>query len=285
MDFVRVSFTITTNDSLLQAARDILANELATLGFDSFVDTTTGIDGYIPRELFSPKATTNAIHDFPLVGVSIAYECATIEDQDWNQEWETHGFAPIDIDSQILIYDARQAAPTLRRPIEIAIEARQAFGTGTHETTRLILAHMLSLHLRGSRVLDCGCGTGVLSLAASMMGASEVVAYDIDKWSVDNTLHNASLNGLTNIRVFQGDANVLTHTNAAFDLVVANINRNILMADLPRFSKVLRPTGIILLSGFYTDDVPMLMEKASSLHLKKIAQRCENNWTMIHLER
>ncbi len=285
MDYINVSFTLSANDSLTQVARDLLADRLGQVGFHSFEDTTEGINGYIPRDQFSVEVVENVIDAFPLIGVAIAYECEVIPDKDWNKEWEAQGFAPIDVDGKMLIYDARGTSPTLTRPIEIGIRARQAFGTGTHETTRLMLSRMLTMEMKDKRVLDCGCGTGILSLAAMKLGAREVVAYDIDPWSVENTRENATLNGVGNVEVLEGDVSVLKQVRGTMDLVVANINRNILLSDLPSFYGVLAPSGSILMSGFFTEDIPLLMEKASGLGLKKIAQSEENHWAMLHFER
>ncbi len=282
MDHINVSFTLSANEPLLQVARDILASLLAEVGFHSFVDTPQGIDAYIPRDHFSAEAVERAIEAFPIDGIAITYECETIPDRDWNQAWETEGFAPIDIDGKILVYDAHQPTPTLSRPIELAIEARQAFGTATHETTRLMLSHLLALPVHDHRVLDCGCGTGILSLAASKMGAKEVVAFDIDPWSVENTRHNALLNGVGNIQVLEGDVSVLSSVGGAFDLILANINRNTLLSHLPTYRQVLAPRGTVLLSGFFTEDVPLLVHKASSLGLTKTSQSTENHWTILH---
>ena len=153
------------------------------------------------------------------------------EYRNWNEQWENEGFEPIVIDGRCIIHDTKHPAgdkapdsPTL----DITIEARQAFGTGTHETTRMIVGELLKMDLKGKRILDCGCGTGILGIVASKCGASEIVAYDIDEWSVENARHNAKLNGVKNMEVLEGDRNVLSHVSGVFDVVLANINRNIL---------------------------------------------------------
>ena len=161
-----------------------------------------------------------------------------------------------------------------------------AFGTGTHETTRMMVSALLALPLEGMRVLDCGTGTGILSIAALKLGCHEAVGYDIDEWSVDNARHNAVINGVDNrFESLLGDASILNKVEGCFDVVVANINRNILLADMPAFAAKLSPTGTLLLSGFYTADVPLLTEKAESLGLKLSAQKCDNDWCCLVLRR
>ena len=166
-------------------------------------------------------------------------------------------------------------------PLRIGIEAQMAFGTGTHETTRLMVAQLLDAQLSGKRVLDCGCGTGILGIAASKLGAEEVVAYDIDEWSVENTRHNAALNGVENLQVLHGDSRVLSHVSGVFDVVVANINRNILLADLPHFADVLSSTGTLLLSGFYQEDAPLLVAEAERNGLQLLHKAGENGWACL----
>ena len=160
----------------------------------------------------------------------------------------------------------------------VFIQARQAFGTGTHQTTQMIISTLLSLQLHGKRVLDCGCGTGILGIVASKLGANNVMAYDIDEWSVENTRHNAQLNNADNIKVLQGDASIVTHFNEKFDVIVANINRNILLHDMPMFKRVLANNGILILSGFYANDVPLLEQKAAPLNLTLTEVKEKDEW-------
>ena len=168
--------------------------------------------------------------------------------------------------------------------IKLGIQARNAFGTGTHETTQMIVGALLDIDLKGKRVLDCGCGTGILAITALKCGAADAVAYDIDEWSTENTRHNAEINGVADrIEVFEGNANVLSHISGVFDVVVANINRNILLADMPAFKEVMAHGGTLILSGFYEDDVPLLVEKAETLGLSLKEKKEEGEWRMVIL--
>ena len=148
----------------------------------------------------------------------------------------------------------------------------------------MVVQTLLNIDLAGKRILDCGCGTGILSLVASKLGADSVIGYDIDEWSVENTKHNARLNGVENLEVFTGDSCVLSHISGVFDVVMANINRNILLADMAAFKDVMRPNAILILSGFYVDDAPMLVEKARGMGLAEINRRTEDNWCCLVLK-
>ena len=174
---------------------------------------------------------------------------------------------------------------TSNRPdiIEIGIEAKLAFGTGNHETTRMIISQLLQMPVKTKRVLDCGTGTGILGLTASKLGAKDVVGYDIDEWSVENAKHNAVLNGVENMEVLFGNCNVLTHVSGVFDVVMANINRNILLNDMRLFRNVMNIGGTLILSGFYEEDVPVLLEKAAELGLHEVTRQVDNNWTCLVL--
>mgnify|MGYP002734392003 FL=1 len=191
------------------------------------------------------------------------------------------------MDDQVLIYDAKhpELHPTTSPDhIEIGIEAKLAFGTGNHETTRMIVSTLLNMNLYKMRVLDCGCGTGILGLVASKLGASEVVGYDIDEWSVENAKHNAQLNGVDNLEVYFGNASVINHISGVFDVVLANINRNILLEDMKSFRGVLNEGGYMILSGFYEEDIPVLLEKAKEFGLYESGRRTDNNWACLVLK-
>ena len=287
MKYLVAKFKIATSEDLLQVCKDLLADSAAEAGFESFEETPDGLEAYVQKELFDKDALDASIADFPIEGADISYTIEDAEDKDWNEEWEEQGFDPICVDDQVLIYDAKhpELHPTTSPDhIEIGIEAKLAFGTGNHETTRMIVSTLLNMNLYKMRVLDCGCGTGILGLVASKLGASEVVGYDIDEWSVENAKHNAQLNGVDNLEVYFGNASVINHISGVFDVVLANINRNILLEDMKSFRSVLNEGGYMILSGFYEEDIPVLLEKAKEFGLYESGRRTDNNWACLVLK-
>lgn len=287
MKYLVAKFKIATSEDLLQVCKDLLADSAAEAGFESFEETQEGLEAYVQKELFDKDALDSSIADFPIDGTDISYTIEDAEDKDWNEEWEEQGFDPICVDDQVLIYDAKhpELHPTTSPDhIEIGIEAKLAFGTGNHETTRMIVSTLLNMNLYKMRVLDCGCGTGILGLVASKLGASEVVGYDIDEWSVENAKHNAQLNGVDNLEVYFGNASVINHISGVFDVVLANINRNILLEDMKSFRGVLNEGGYMILSGFYEEDIPVLLEKAKEFGLYESGRRTDNNWACLVLK-
>nr|WP_295440383.1 50S ribosomal protein L11 methyltransferase [uncultured Prevotella sp.] len=287
MKYLVAKFKIATSEDLLQVCKDLLADSAAEAGFESFEETQEGLEAYVQKELFDKDALDASIADFPIEGTDISYTIEDAEDKDWNEEWEEQGFDPICVDDQVLIYDAKhpELHPTTSPDhIEIGIEAKLAFGTGNHETTRMIVSTLLNMNLYKMRVLDCGCGTGILGLVASKLGASEVVGYDIDEWSVENAKHNAQLNDVDNLEVYFGNASVINHISGVFDVVLANINRNILLEDMKSFRGVLNEGGYMILSGFYEEDIPVLLEKAKEFGLYESGRRTDNNWACLVLK-
>lgn len=292
MEYLKAIFKFSCDAELLQVARDLMADAVAEAGFESFEDTDDGLTGYVQKELLDRQALQQAVDDFPLEGVKTEYIIEEAEQQDWNAEWEEAGFDPIIVRGKIVIYDARHT--TLQQMAElskqypestdIAIEARMAFGTGTHQTTQMIVSALLDTNFEGKRMLDCGCGTGILGITATKLGAEDAVGYDIDEWSVENAQHNCQLNGVTNMRVYHGDSNVLGHISGLFDVVVANINRNILLADMHAFKDVMMAGGTLILSGFYEDDIPTLLEEASRYDLTEQRRMVSDNWACLVLE-
>lgn len=288
MKYLVATFHIEAAEDLMQACRDLLADGAAQAGFESFEETEQGLQAYVQKELFDKEALDAYIADFPIADTPISYQIEDAEDKDWNQEWEEQGFDPIYVGDQVVIYDAKHPElypDTTQHPdiIEIGIEAKLAFGTGNHETTRMIISQMLQMPFKAKRVLDCGTGTGILGLTASKLGAKEVVGYDIDEWSVKNAKHNAVLNGVTNMEVLFGNSSVLNHVSGVFDVVMANINRNILLDDMRLFRSVMNNDATLILSGFYEEDVPVLLEKANELGLHETARHTDNNWTCLVL--
>ena len=289
MKYLVATFNIEAEADLLEASRDLLADGAAQAGFETFEETEQGMDAYVQKELFDREALDAYIADFPISDAHITYSIQDAEDKDWNQEWEEQGFEPIYVADQVVIYDAKHLElypDTSNRPdiIEIGIEAKLAFGTGNHETTRMIISQLLQMPIKTKRVLDCGTGTGILGLTASKLGAKEVVGYDIDEWSVENAKHNALLNGVDNMEVLFGNSSVLNHISGVFDVVMANINRNILLDDMRLFRSVMNTDATLILSGFYEEDVPVLLEKANELGLHETARHTDNNWTCLVLK-
>ena len=293
MEYLEAEFTITCPDGLLQTARDLLADAAATSGFESFEDTDNGMRGYVQSALFDEEELKTQLSDFLLPNVNVSYTIRKAEDKDWNQTWEDNGFDPIDIDNgKMLVVDANHcdnlSLPKAGKVIKI--DAKLAFGTGTHETTQMIISTLLDLDeskvlpLNGLRVLDCGCGTGILGIAASMLGASEVIGYDIDEWSVKNTLHNAELNSVDNVKALLGDASVIKTIEGQFDIVLANINRNILLQDMAEMRAKMAQDAILILSGFYESDIPLLVAKAEELGLGLMRQKGKGDWRCLVLK-
>lgn len=286
MKYLVAELKIECQDGMIQIARDLLTDALGEAGFETFEDTEDGIKGYVQESLFDENAMNDVISNFMLPDVTINANIQEAEYKNWNEEWEEAGFERININDSITIYDARHDDGNgIASGISIGIETKQAFGTGTHETTRMIVSTLLNIDIKGKRVLDCGCGTGILGIAASKLGASEVVGYDIDEWSSENAIHNAELNGVGNMKVMLGDASVLKSVEGKFDVVLANINRNILLADMPAFVSVMADDSLLILSGFYASDVDLLMEKASSLGLSKIDSKSDSEWTCLVLKK
>ena len=225
MKYYEVNFTL---EPYMEAYADAFTASLAEIGFETFVPSGNGLQAYIQQTVFEEEELNKAIAEFPISDVRIRYEVAEAEYEDWNAIWEEEGFHPIVIDDTIVIHDVKHSdVPDL--PYDITISPKLAFGTGSHQTTRMILRELAKLELIGKKVIDAGTGTGILSIMCIKRGASEVFAYDIDEWSVENTKDNLLLNGIHNqVRVELGDESMLNRTGNA-DLLIANINRNILM--------------------------------------------------------
>jgi ribosomal protein L11 methyltransferase len=281
MKYFEVIFTILPYSA---DASDILAAMAGEVGFETFEETETGLKGYIQQSLYDAASLETAIEDFPFENTTISYEVSEAEDRDWNEQWEQEGFEPIIIADNLVIHDGRHL-PDIITDIAIEIDAKLAFGTGTHETTRMICSTLLELHPKG-RVLDCGTGTGILSICAIKLGAQEAIGYDIDEWSVDNARHNAVINQVDNrFQSLLGDASILNNVEGTFDLVMANINRNILLNDMPQFVSKMKTGATLILSGFYTNDCPILIEKAHTLGLTLQSQKEDQQWACLVLKR
>ena len=279
MKYIEVEFTISPYSA---DAADLFASLAGEAGFETFEETETGLKGYVQQSLFDEDALRECIEDFPFEGSSIIYNVREAEDRDWNEQWEQEGFEPIVIADQLVIHDGRHL-PEVDSKVQIEIDAKLAFGTGTHETTRMICTQLLKL--AKGRVLDCGTGTGILSICALKLGATEAVGYDIDEWSVDNARHNAVINRVDDrFTSLLGDAKILENIDEKFDIVLANINRNILLADMPMFVSKMHEGSLLILSGFYSDDCEILIEKAHSIGLKLVSKTTDHDWACLVLK-
>jgi ribosomal protein L11 methyltransferase len=279
MKYFEVEFTISPYSA---DAADLFASLAGEAGFETFEETETGLKGYVQQSLFDEDTLHECIEDFPFEGTSIIYNVREAEDRDWNEQWEQEGFEPIVIADQLVIHDGRHL-PDVDSKVQIEIDAKLAFGTGTHETTRMICTQLLKL--AKGRVLDCGTGTGILSICALKLGATEAVGYDIDEWSVDNARHNAVINRVDDrFTSLLGDAKILENIDEKFDIVLANINRNILLADMPMFVSKMHEGSLLILSGFYSDDCEILIEKAHSIGLKLVSKTTDHDWACLVLK-
>ena len=267
---------------------DILAALLAPLGFDSFSTETDCLKAYIPQNQWDPSALDALILDLPIDDVSVRWEAGVVEMEDWNQTWEqSQQFEPIIVqhpsDPATVCCVHSPAAPKDQVPAsryEVIIDPKMSFGSGTHETTSQLLEEIMKLGTAG-KVLDMGTGTGVLGILAAEVGAEHVRAIEIDDWVADNAKDNVLLNGLASkVSVECGDASLLTE-GPAYSLVLANINRNVLLNDMSRYVSVMQPGAILLMSGFYEEDVPAIRECAEALGLHYEYHRSRNNWVVI----
>ena len=277
MKYFEVNFTI---EPFTEDFADVLSACLADIGFETFETTPIGLRAYIQQSLLKKSSLEDATKSYPIEGVNINYQIQEAPDEDWNSQWEQEGFQPIIIGEDICIHDIHHTnVPSTR--FDIQIHPQQAFGTGSHETTRLILKELLDTPLKGKNIVDAGTGTGILGILAKKIGAETVFAYDIDEWSVRNAQENSKINGIfEGMEIMQGDASLLDHVRD-IDLLIANINRNILLQDMPRFRQTLKPQGEILLSGFYQKDVSLLQEKAKEVGMTLKRQRTDGEWTML----
>lgn len=271
-----LEFNFTVNPP--QPWSEILMAELIHIGFDSFTEESNGILAYIPKSDFDEQQL-QALYLFNQEGLALVYTYQEMPNINWNEEWEKN-FSPINVEDKV--YIRAEFHEPQSYDYEIVIQPKMSFGTGHHATTYLMIQQMLNMNFEGKKVLDMGCGTSVLALFAKMKGAKEVLAIDIDPWSVENSKENADRNQLE-IEVKEGTADLLGHET--FDIILANINRNILISDIPTYVSVLEKGGSLLLSGLCFFDVDDIMEVCTveGLTLKHKVQREE--WVSLWLEK
>lgn len=256
---------------------DTLASHLGELDFDSFVETELGLDAYIPSSKFDPVLLKNHLTEFSF-DEEISFTFDEPEDKNWNEEWEKYFFEPIVVGDLCVIHSSfHKTYPSCK--YDITIDPKMSFGTGHHETTSLMLEEILTMHFSGKKVLDMGCGTSVLAILAEKCGSTNITAIDIDDWCTENSLENIQLNGAKHVKVLLGGVELLR--DMKFDIILANINRNILLADMQQYTDALTERGELFISGFYTEDIPILEQKATELGLKTVHSKSKNNWALV----
>ncbi|MCL2651262.1 MAG: 50S ribosomal protein L11 methyltransferase [Candidatus Azobacteroides sp.] len=275
MNYYEIKFTIDPNT---ETNRDVLAAVLAAIGFESFTENTNGIDAYIPEKSYNKENLKTCITSFPIENTTLNYTVSLIETKDWNEEWEKNFFQPIIINDLCVIHSSfHQNIPQL--PYDIVIDPKMAFGTGHHETTSLMISFLLETDVKNKSFLDMGCGTAVLAILAKMKGANPVIAIDIDEWAYNNSIENIKLNNTPNIDIRMGGVEILGEEK--FDVIFANINRNILLSDIHVYASCMKAGSELFMSGFYTEDMEMIKDECLRNNLRFISYVGKNNWVAI----
>jgi len=259
--------------------REILVAVVSDLPFESFDENEELVLGYIPGESFDLDEIAAITTPLPF---SVTVTTESIPDQNWNEVWEKNYFKPLLIGNRCLVR-APFHTDYEDAEFELVIEPKMAFGTGNHETTTLVAEQILDMDLSGQTVLDMGCGTGILGMLASLKGAKSITAIDIDRWSFESTSENARLNHISNLVAKLGDASLLGEQK--YEVIFANIHKNVIINDLPVYESVLEPGGKLYLSGFYTHDMPDVQAKAESLRLRATGFQEKNNWVVMELKK
>ncbi len=272
MNYIEVNFSCHPASEIIN---DILSATLGEIGFESFIENKNGIVGYIRKDIFNVKNIEDVLSEFPIES-EISFDYKEIEDRNWNEEWEKHYFEPLVIDNKCIIKSTFHNV-TETYDYNILIDPKMAFGTGHHQTTELMIREILKENLTGKVVLDMGCGTAILAILASMRGAKDVTAVDIDQWAYDNAIENLALNNIANVSVSIGDADILPRQEV-FDIIFANINRNILLADIHIYAKALNVGGSLYMSGFYTEDIELIKIECEKNGLTFCYNTKKNNW-------
>lgn len=273
MDNIYISYTFKVSPK--EPATEILIAELGEVGFESFVENEEGVEAFIQKTDWNAQVLED-IYVLKSGEFQISYEMREIEQTNWNSEWEKN-FNPIQVDGLVSIRAPFHENPNLK--YDIVIEPKMSFGTGHHETTHMMVQHLLELDVAGKKVLDMGCGTGILAIFAEMKGANPIDAIDIDNWCYQNSLENVERNNCKHIAVYEGDATLLK--NKKYEVIIANINRNILLNDMHIYASCLNDKGVILLSGFYKEDIPVIDAEVSKYGLKLDKQIERNNWVAL----
>ncbi|MDD2799089.1 MAG: 50S ribosomal protein L11 methyltransferase [Bacteroidales bacterium] len=273
-DYIQVDIQFSPYDEIFG---DVTASLLGDQGYESFTFSANGMSAYVVESLFEEKVLEDILSDL-MFETSTSFTYKRIVSQNWNEEWEKNYFQPIVIENKCVIHSTfHQNIPEAE--YDIVIDPKMAFGTGHHETTSLMLAHLLQMDVKGKSLLDMGCGTAVLAILAKMKGADQVVGIDIDEWAVTNAKENIGLNQTSDIVILLGGAEILAEKK--FDIILANINRNILLNDIHHYAACLKPKAELIMSGFYVEDIPFIREEAEKNNLSFDSHTEKNRWVSV----
>lgn len=276
MKYIEVKFETTP----LEPIREILISELADIEFESFQDTENGVEAYVQQPLFSEEKLKQIIDVLKSLG-TISYEVTELEEKNWNEVWESE-YETVEVDNRCIVLAPFHEIDKSKYTYPIIINPKMSFGTGHHETTFLMLSFLLDMPVECRKVLDMGSGTGVLAILAALMKANHVDAVDIEDWAYENTLENAALNNV-HLNVEKGDVSAIKSTG--YDIILANINKNVLLADMSKYNEVLTQDGVLFLSGFFETDIAELTAHAEGIGMKVIGQKTRNNWASLKLSK
>jgi ribosomal protein L11 methyltransferase len=271
MEFIQIDITASADFT------ELLIAEMSELRFDSFWEKSDGeFTAYIEKTFFDEQLLKDLQKKYPDAGIS--YQFSALESKNWNEEWEKN-FQPIVVANKCYVRSTFHE-PRPDYPLEIIIEPKMSFGTGHHATTSMMVEQLLSLDLGDKKVMDVGTGSGILAIAASKLGAANILAFDIDEWSVENTAENLGFNKVTNVQILQGTI-AEVKPQGKFEIILANITRNILMEEIPTYLTFLEERGYLIVSGFYKDDIASFESKIETWHLKPIQTIIRDNWASI----
>ena len=259
---------------------DIIVASLNEIDFESYIEDENGIKAYVQTHLLDKNAVIEIISEISEL-CELTFTISKVKQENWNQQWESN-FEPVVINDKCVIR-AHFHKPIHDVDFEIIITPKMSFGTGHHETTSLVMNEMFSLDFNNRSVLDMGCGTGVLAILASKLGANTLVGIDFDEWAVENAEENSVLNSIDNIDYIHGDADAIG--DATFDIIVANINRNIILQDIEKYVGAMNEESEIIFSGFLKEDIPLILDKSEQLGLDLVVSKNKNKWQMLYLKK
>jgi ribosomal protein L11 methyltransferase len=278
MQYIQVTFTFET---IVEFQRDLLINDLAEIGFNTFEDTSNGFSAFIDEASYQQSTLAAVVQSYK-EELDFSFEVTEIEGENWNEQWEKN-FEPLVISDQCYVR-ATFHAPQPQYPYEIVIDPKMAFGTGHHQTTTMVMEYILSLDVSGKDILDMGCGTGILAFLAAKKGAAKLTAIDYDEVCYDSTVENAALNGIENIEIICGGKEVIPQSS--FDIILANINRNILLDQIPVYAEVLKSGGDIVFSGFYeSPDLDMIKKACEEVNIHYLDHKKIDDWVAARFQK